>query len=238
MYLKKIELQGFKSFADKTVIEIRPGITAVIGPNGSGKSNISDAIRWVLGEQSVRTLRGSKLEDVIFAGTQARKPVSFAEVTITLDNTDNKLPIENEILVNDYYQEGRILATKNDETDFFYVFVPIPNDFEKYYVCWSDIYSSATIFEIEKEIEVALLPEDIITITEDRDRQENVGKELTVEEFYQKAINNEKSSEDSIKCFEYNLSSIGNSSLPWGIDTNAVNFENGRVNINFHFGGI
>ncbi len=94
MYLKKLELQGFKSFADKTVLEFKPGITAVIGPNGSGKSNISDAIRWVLGEQSVKTLRGSKLEDVIFAGTQARKPVSFAEVTITLDNTDNKLPVE------------------------------------------------------------------------------------------------------------------------------------------------
>jgi chromosome segregation protein len=94
MYLKKLELQGFKSFADKTVLEFRPGITAVIGPNGSGKSNISDAIRWVLGEQSVKTLRGSKLEDVIFAGTQVRKPVSFAEVTMTLDNQDGKLPID------------------------------------------------------------------------------------------------------------------------------------------------
>jgi chromosome segregation protein len=94
MYLKRLELQGFKSFADKTTLEFKPGITAVIGPNGSGKSNIADAIRWVLGEQSVKTLRGSKLEDVIFAGTQARKPVSFAEVTMTLDNSDNKLPIE------------------------------------------------------------------------------------------------------------------------------------------------
>lgn len=94
MYLKKLELQGFKSFADKTTLEFKPGITAVIGPNGSGKSNISDAIRWVLGEQSVKTLRGSKLEDVIFAGTQARKPVSFAEVTITLDNQDSKLPVD------------------------------------------------------------------------------------------------------------------------------------------------
>ena len=94
MYLKKLELQGFKSFADKTTLEFKPGITTVIGPNGSGKSNISDAIRWVLGEQSVKTLRGSKLEDVIFAGTQARKPVSFAEVTITLDNQDNKLPVD------------------------------------------------------------------------------------------------------------------------------------------------
>lgn len=94
MYLKKLELQGFKSFADKTTLEFKPGITAVIGPNGSGKSNVSDAIRWVLGEQSIKNLRGSKLEDVIFAGTQARKPVSFAEVAITMDNSDGKLPID------------------------------------------------------------------------------------------------------------------------------------------------
>ena len=94
MYLKKLELQGFKSFADKTTLEFKPGITAVIGPNGSGKSNVSDAIRWVLGEQSIKNLRGSKLEDVIFAGTQARKSVSFAEVSITMDNQDGKLPVE------------------------------------------------------------------------------------------------------------------------------------------------
>lgn len=94
MYLKKLELQGFKSFADKTTLEFKPGITAVIGPNGSGKSNVSDAIRWVLGEQSIKTLRGSKLEDVIFAGTQARKSVSFAEVAITIDNSDGKLPVD------------------------------------------------------------------------------------------------------------------------------------------------
>ncbi len=94
MYLKTMELQGFKSFADKTTLEFMPGITSVIGPNGSGKSNISDAIRWVLGEQSMKSLRGSKSEDIIFAGTQSRKSLGFAEVSIIIDNTDGKLPIE------------------------------------------------------------------------------------------------------------------------------------------------
>ena len=94
MYLKRMELQGFKSFADRTVLEFKPGITTVIGPNGSGKSNISDAIRWVLGEQSMKSLRGAKSEDVIFAGTQARKSLGFAEVSIVIDNSDGKLPIE------------------------------------------------------------------------------------------------------------------------------------------------
>ena len=100
MYLKRIELQGFKSFADKTVLEFLPGITTVIGPNGSGKSNISDAIRWVLGEQSMKSLRGAKTEDIIFAGTQSRKSLGFAEVSMIIDNTDQKLPIEyNEVTV-------------------------------------------------------------------------------------------------------------------------------------------
>lgn len=94
MYLKKIELQGFKSFADKTTLELMPGITAVIGPNGSGKSNISDAVRWVLGEQSMKSLRGQKSEDVIFAGTQSRKSLGFAEVSLIFDNLDGRLPIE------------------------------------------------------------------------------------------------------------------------------------------------
>lgn len=94
MQLKKIELQGFKSFADKTEILFLDGITTIVGPNGSGKSNISDALKWVLGEQSVKTLRGSKMEDVIFAGTEARKKVGFAEVSMYLDNSDASLPVE------------------------------------------------------------------------------------------------------------------------------------------------
>ena len=94
MYLKRLELQGFKSFADKTVLEFMPGITTVIGPNGSGKSNISDAIRWVLGEQSMKSLRGAKSEDIIFSGTQSRKSLGFAECSLIFDNSDGKLLIE------------------------------------------------------------------------------------------------------------------------------------------------
>ncbi len=113
MYLKRLELQGFKSFADKTVLEFMPGITSVIGPNGSGKSNISDAIRWVLGEQSIRELRGGKSSDIIFAGTQSRKSLGFAEVSLVFDNTDGKLPIE--------YQEVTITRRiyRSGETNCF-----------------------------------------------------------------------------------------------------------------------
>ena len=94
MYLKRLEMQGFKSFADKTVLEFMPGITTVIGPNGSGKSNIADSIRWILGEQSMKSLRGTKTQDIIFAGTQNRKSLGFAEASLVFDNTDGTLPIE------------------------------------------------------------------------------------------------------------------------------------------------
>lgn len=94
MFLKSMEIRGFKSFADKTELVFKKGVTAVVGPNGSGKSNISDAVRWVLGEQSVKSLRGGKMEDVIFAGTQFRKPVGLAQVSLTLDNLDGELNID------------------------------------------------------------------------------------------------------------------------------------------------
>ncbi len=108
MYLKSLEVQGFKSFPDKTLIRFGDDITAIVGPNGSGKSNISDAILWVMGEQSTKTLRGAKMEDVIFGGTQKRGSVGFAEATLTLDNSDRALPYDaDEVMVTRrYYRSG------------------------------------------------------------------------------------------------------------------------------------
>ena len=96
MYLKCIEVQGFKSFANKIIFDFHNGITGIVGPNGSGKSNVADAVRWVLGEQRVRQLRGGTMQDVIFSGTENRKPLSYAYVAITLDNQDHQLPVAYE----------------------------------------------------------------------------------------------------------------------------------------------
>ena len=108
MYLKALEIQGFKSFPDKTVLTFGEDITAIVGPNGSGKSNISDAIRWVMGEQSTRTLRGGKMEDVIFGGTAKRKQTGYAEVSLVLDNTTRLIDMdESEVMVTRrYYRSG------------------------------------------------------------------------------------------------------------------------------------
>lgn len=113
MYLKRLELKGFKSFPTKTDILFNEGITAIVGPNGSGKSNISDAVRWVLGEQSIKSLRGEKLEDVIFAGTDTKKAMNYCEVALTIDNSDNKLDLDfNEITI-------KRRAYRNGESSFF-----------------------------------------------------------------------------------------------------------------------
>lgn len=119
MILKALEMQGFKSFADKTVFEFEKGITAVVGPNGSGKSNISDAIRWVLGEQSSKSLRGSKMEDVIFSGTSVRRPLGYAQVTLKLDNTDKsikKYDTDEVSVTRRYYRSGDSEYAINGET--------------------------------------------------------------------------------------------------------------------------
>ena len=113
LYLKRLELKGFKSFPNKTDIIFKEGVTAIVGPNGSGKSNVSDAVRWVLGEQSIKSLRGEKLEDVIFAGSDNQKPMNYCEVALTIDNSDEKLNVD--------YSEVTIKrrAYRNGESQFY-----------------------------------------------------------------------------------------------------------------------
>ncbi|NLA86764.1 MAG: AAA family ATPase, partial [Clostridiales bacterium] len=108
MYLKSLEIQGFKSFPEKTKLTFEKPVTAIVGPNGSGKSNISDAILWVMGEQSTRNLRGGKMEDVIFGGTVKRPQVGFAEVSLILDNSDRALDLDytEVVITRRYYRSG------------------------------------------------------------------------------------------------------------------------------------
>ena len=113
LFLKRLDVIGFKSFAERISIDFVSGVTAVVGPNGSGKSNVTDAIRWVLGEQSAKSLRGAKMEDIIFAGSDSRKSLNFAEVTLTLNNENQVLPID--------FQEVSVTrrVSRSGESDFF-----------------------------------------------------------------------------------------------------------------------
>ncbi len=160
---------------------------------------------------------------------------------------DNKVPMSNEnyqyydsTLANyyDFGPENYYISTKNFEWgEELCVFEFASDDTNNFSVSRIGINEGSIIYEFDKELEVVLLPNDIMTITSDRDFKTDTDEELTVEEYYQKAVNSETSLEESVNEFQYRLDSIGNSTIPWGV-SNAVNFENGRVNVSYHFGGI
>ena len=143
MILKAIEMQGFKSFPEKTTLNFGPGITAVVGPNGSGKSNISDAVRWALGEQSSKSLRGSKMEDVIFDGTKVRKAHGSASVTLRLDNSDRSIESvdsDQVAVTRRFFRSGESEYKINGNT------VRLRDIHEIHPVALSDLYSFLTFF--------------------------------------------------------------------------------------------
>ncbi len=153
-------------------------------------------------------------------------------------NEKNKFMVESIYEDQEYFQEDFYNATIDGREDLIFTFRRTPNNNDKYYIyCKNEPSDGYTVFEPEKEIEVLLKPEDKMTITFDRDSTNEFGKELSVEDYYQKAINNEVSSEEFIKGFEYSLSAVGNSYQAWE-NTNAINFDNGYININYHKGGI